>query len=243
MTGPESESRASPGLETGCTANPTTATCGWPASRHRDCRARLRLIRQRAGRGIRCPSSPMTLRRATLYIGGGTLLVAWFSSAASMSLGRNPRRPVRPPIATRSRSSAERSRSACRRKRGGSRSGSRRPRAPQQPIRNPFAFGARPDVRSRHAGAHASAPEPEPAPLATAIVEPATGAGRPRRTSERRRPGAVRGDQQRRAGFDHGRGGHRPARARYTVTSIGNDAVEMKEASTGRSRRLVLQNP
>ena len=30
----------------------------------------------------------MTLRRATLYLGGGTLLVAWFSSAASVSLGR-----------------------------------------------------------------------------------------------------------------------------------------------------------
>jgi hypothetical protein len=28
---------------------------------------------------------------------------------------------------------------------------------------------------------------------------------------------------------------------RYTVTSIGSDAVEMKDASTGRIRRLVLQ--
>ena len=28
---------------------------------------------------------------------------------------------------------------------------------------------------------------------------------------------------------------------RYTVTSIGSDAVEMKDASTGRVRRLVLQ--
>ena len=29
---------------------------------------------------------------------------------------------------------------------------------------------------------------------------------------------------------------------RYTVTSIGSDAVEMKDGSTGRIRRLVLQN-
>jgi hypothetical protein len=28
---------------------------------------------------------------------------------------------------------------------------------------------------------------------------------------------------------------------RYTVTSIGSDAVELKDASTGRVRRLVLQ--
>ena len=34
----------------------------------------------------------MTLRRATLYIGGGSLLVAWFSSAASVSLRRTPSR-------------------------------------------------------------------------------------------------------------------------------------------------------
>ena len=38
------------------------------------------------------PDSPMTLRRATLYIGGGSLLVAWFSSAASVSLMRTPPR-------------------------------------------------------------------------------------------------------------------------------------------------------
>ena len=33
----------------------------------------------------------MTIRRAVLYTGGGTLLVAWFSSAASVSLQWSPR--------------------------------------------------------------------------------------------------------------------------------------------------------
>src|SRR6187200_3780073 len=45
MTGPESESRASPGLETGCTANPTTATHGCTAPDGSS-------IRQPGGRGV-----------------------------------------------------------------------------------------------------------------------------------------------------------------------------------------------
>src|SRR5687768_14446628 len=110
-TGPESESRASPGLETGCTANPTTTAhrCTPPEPRAgtsgRAVGASGRLRRGRADGDVQSACDlmaervydtrkPMTLRRATLYAGGASLLIAWFSSAASLSLDRNRPRPA-----------------------------------------------------------------------------------------------------------------------------------------------------
>jgi hypothetical protein len=181
----------------------------------------------------------MTLRRATLYIGGGTLLVAWFSSAASMSLGRNPRRPstadrdsspradvLAVSVQTQARRLAQRLATAP---------------TPQQPTRNPFAFGALPAVR-RVSPARMAAPEPEPAPLAPAIVEPAlvlVGLAE-RRTEDGVIPSAVIStDGQDLIMAEVGT----VLLGQYTVTSIGNDAVELSETSTGRSRRLSLQRP
>ena len=180
----------------------------------------------------------MTLRRATLYVGGGTLLVAWFSSAASMSLGRYSRRPstvdrdtsprtdaLAVSVQTQARRLAQRLAKAP---------------VPQQPIRNPFAFGALPVVR-RATPARMAAPEPEPAPLAAAIVEPAmvlVGLAERRVGDGVVRSAVISGD-----GLDLIMAEVGTVILGYTVTSIGNDAVEMKETSTGRFRRLVLQHP
>jgi hypothetical protein len=181
----------------------------------------------------------MTLRRATLYIGGGTLLVAWFSSAASVSLGRNPRRPsstdrdASPGVDALAASVQSQARRLAQRLAAAP--------VPQQPTRNPFAFGALPVVR-RVTPARMVAPEPEPAPLAPAIVEPAlvlVGLAERRTGDAVVRSAVISSDGQDLIMAEVGT----VLLGQYTVTSIGNDAVEMKETSTGRFRRLVLQAP
>ena len=86
----------------------------------------------------------MTLRRATLYIGGGSLLVAWFSSAASVSQMRTPPRAfsegqsgaaptdgVAEAVQAQSRRLRQRLATAP---------------LPPQPLRNPFAFRPAPSA-------------------------------------------------------------------------------------------------
>jgi hypothetical protein len=181
----------------------------------------------------------MTLRRATLYIGGGTLLVAWFSSAASVSLGRNSRRPSTADRDTSARTDALAVSVQTQARRLAQRLATAP--APQQPTRNPFAFGALPGVR-RATPARMAAPEPEPAPLAAAIVEPAlvlVGLAERRTGDGVVRSAVISTDGQDLIMAEVGT----VLLGQYTVTSIGNDAVELSETSTGRSRRLVLQNP
>ena len=89
----------------------------------------------------------MTLRRATLYIGGGSLLVAWFSSAASVSLRRTPPRAFSEgqSVAAPTDGVAEAVQAQSRRLR------QRLATAPlpQQPLRNPFAFRPAPSASAR----------------------------------------------------------------------------------------------
>ena len=184
----------------------------------------------------------MTLRRATLYIGGGTLFAAWFSSAASLSLGRGARpaspadRDTDPPaqalavsVQTQARRLRQRLAAAP---------------TPQQPLRNPFAFRPVPVVRSTPA----ARPEVEPAALAPApaVVEPPlllVGLAERQNGDKLVRsamisPGDSNGGQDL-IMVEVGA----VVLGRYTVTSIGSDAVEMKDTVTGGVRRLVLQTP
>lgn len=181
----------------------------------------------------------MTLRRATLYIGGGTLLVAWFSSAASMSLGRNSRRPSTDRRDTSSRTDALAISVQTQARRLAQRLATAP--APQQPVRNPFAFGALPVVR-RATPLRMAAPESEPAPLAAAVVEPAlvlVGLAERRTGDGVVRSAVISSDGQDLIMAEVGT----VLLSQYTVTSIGNDAVELRETSTGRSRRLSLERP
>ena len=178
----------------------------------------------------------MTLSRATLYIGGATLLAAWFASAASVSLGRNPRQAPRiDPAATVPAQALTASVQAQAR-----RLKERLAAAPtpQQPVRNPFAFRPVPQVRTAPVVRQAVA-APEPVSPEPQIVEP---------------PLALIGVAERREG-------EAPVRSavltsdglelimaevgavvlgRYKVTAIDADAVEMQDTATGRPRRLTL---
>ena len=180
----------------------------------------------------------MTLRRATLYIGGGTLFAAWFSSAASLSLGRGARpaspadRDTDPPaqalavsVQTQARRLRQRLAAAP---------------TPQQPLRNPFAFRSVPVVRSTPA----ARPEVEPAALAPApaVLEPPlllVGLAERQNGDKMVRSAVISSDGQDLIMAEVGA----VVLGRYTVTSIGSDAVEMKDTATGGVRRLVLQAP
>ena len=177
----------------------------------------------------------MTLRRATLYVGGGTLLVAWFSSAASMSL-RTPRRAPQvvdegPPaqslaLSVQAQAGRLKDRLAA-------------APLPQEPVRNPFAFRSAPEVRV------GPSPRAAASPSATAPVEAVipdvplllVGLAEHRNGDVLVQSAVISSNGEDLIMAEVGT----VVLGRYTVTSIGSDAVEMKDASTGRARRLVLQ--
>jgi hypothetical protein len=178
----------------------------------------------------------MTLRRATLYIGGGSLLVAWFSSAASVSLMRTPPRASGegPSVSAPTDGVAEAVQAQTRRLR------QRLAAAPlpQQPLRNPFTFrpapvSTAPPVRVR-AAAETAAIEPlipeEPRLELVGIAEKRTPDG-PVRTAMI----ATESSDLLMTGI----GGE--VLGRYTVAAIDGDGVTLTEVATGRTRRLVLQ--
>ena len=179
----------------------------------------------------------MTLRRATLYVAGGTLLVAWFSSAASMSLARNARRApqvvgdsapaqtLAVSVQTQAKRLKERLAAAP---------------LPQQPIRNPFAFRPAPELRVAPVS-RALVPVPTTAPTEMVIPDVPlllVGLAEHRNGDGLVRSAAISSNGEDLIMADVGS----VIVGRYTVTSIGSDAVEMKDGSTGRIRRLVLQN-
>jgi hypothetical protein len=177
----------------------------------------------------------MTLRRATLYIGGGSLLVAWFSSAASVSLMRTPPRASGEgqSVSAPTDGVAEAVQAQTRRLR------QRLATAPlpQQPLRNPFTFRPAP-VASPASSVRAVA---GPAAIEPSIPE------EPRLElvgiAEKRTPdGPVRTAMIATESSDllmTGIGGE--VLGRYTVAAIDGDAVTLTEVATGRTRRLVLQ--
>ncbi len=177
----------------------------------------------------------MTLRRATLYIGGGTLLAAWFSSAASVSLGRRshvpqpdrdaavPAQAITASVQAQARRLKQRLATAP---------------TPQRPLRNPFSFRT---VPATAAAPVVRASAPEPLPLVLPVMEPPlllVGLAERQNGEARVRSAVISSDGQELIMAEVGT----VLLGRYTVTAIGNDAVEMTDASTGRSRRLALQN-
>ena len=177
----------------------------------------------------------MTLRRATLYIGGGTLLVAWFSSAASMSQGRNPRRaPQIPDDSAPGQSLALGVQSQARRLKERLATAP----VPPEPVRNPFAFGPAPERMAPVPRPGAAAPDLAPEPIVVPDL-PLVLVG----VAERRN-----GDVVVKSAVISSNGQDvilaevgTVLLGRYTVTSIGSDAVELKDDSTGRVRRIVLE--
>ena len=178
----------------------------------------------------------MTLRRATLYVAGGTLLVAWFSSAASVSLGRYPRRvPQVVDDGAPAQSLALSVQAQARRLK------TRLAAAPlpQEPVRNPFAFRPAPEMR---VAPPSRAPVPVPTTAPVEMIAPdvpllLVGLAEHRNGEVLVQSAVITSNGDDLIMAEVGT----VVVGRYTVTSIGSDAVEMKDASTGRVRRLVLQ--
>jgi hypothetical protein len=174
----------------------------------------------------------MTAPRAAAYIGGALLLLAWLSSAAGVP--RQPRAPRAPrpapafddALAFDVQAQAERLR-----KRLASAP------VPQQPARNPFVFTERRMASSAPSIPREVAP---PAPMPVSDPEPElTLAG----IAEQQSPkGLVRtalitgpGDQYYMVVAGQ------PVAGRYLVVAVGADAVELKDVTTDRVRRLALR--
>ena len=179
----------------------------------------------------------MTLRRATLYIGGGSLLVAWFSSAASLSLMRTPRRAFSEGqiVAAPTDGVAETVQAQA----GRLRQRLAAAPLPQQPLRNPFAFRPAPSVTPAAVRVRAAVA----APAATEASLPVEPRMELVGIAEHRTPdGAVRTAMIATESNDLVMAAVGAAvLGRYTVAAIDGDGVTLTETATGRTRRLVLQ--
>jgi hypothetical protein len=176
----------------------------------------------------------MTLRRATLYIGGASLLVAWFSSAASVSLERGRQQsPPGPPAAA---SPVDDLAADVQRQTRRLRQRLASAPLPQMPIRNPFEFRTvtRPQTAIRRV-------ETVSVPVATSgPVEPALSLIG---VAERQLPqGVVRtamiateGDELVMATVGD------TVLQRYKVTAVSADAAELTDVSTGLTRLIALR--
>jgi hypothetical protein len=177
----------------------------------------------------------MTPKRAAWWTLGVALAAAWFASAAGV-IGQPPRTPRIPARSLRAQQTdaisfdveaqAERLRK-------------RLATSPSpQPVRNPFVFGTRPPVQTRSAARIVDAP---PAPVVPpADVEPELtliGVAEDGKGEQLVRTAMIAGAGQQlfmvRVGQAVG--------ARYKVTAIGPDAVELIDTSTDRVRRLGLK--
>jgi hypothetical protein len=177
----------------------------------------------------------MTFKRAAAYIGGASLLGAWLSSAAGLSTqfqaGPEQPNPVKT-SGTETLAADVQAQAARLRERMASAP------APQEPVRNPFAFAVREVPRQRQA---APSPSPilSPAPRAS-VVEPMLELiGVAEQQSEK---GPVRTAMivaesgelfMLKAGELLG--------ATYRVKAIGAEAVELTDVATGAIRRLALR--
>jgi hypothetical protein len=175
----------------------------------------------------------MTIRRAALYAGGGTLLVAWFSSAASFPLQWNQRPAQTAITATISPVDDLAANMQAQTRRLKQRLAAAP--LPQQPVRNPFAFKAveprpRPEVMQPVAMPVAVQVRTEPLLSLIGMAE------------ERRPQGLVRtamiateGQELILAAVGD------VVVQRYKVTAISADVVELADSETGLVRRLALQ--
>lgn len=176
----------------------------------------------------------MTSTRAIAYIGGASLLLAWLASAAGdarrPAAARKPSQPgdaaVLQTIAVDVQAQAIRLRA-------------RLASAPApRPTRNPFAFDYR-QAPAAHRAAPAVSPAiveevpavaPEPALALVGVAEQRTEAGLVRTAMI-----AAAGDDL--IMIKEGQ----TLAARYRVTAIGPDVVELTDLTTGTTRRLALQ--
>lgn len=178
----------------------------------------------------------MTLGRATAYIGGATLLLAWLASASGVA-----RQSRHAGVASRSGDAALLQTIASDVQSQASRLRQRLATAPapRGPVRNPFAFDTREGRVARHSPLSVVLPSPrndaerlpvEPSLALLGIAEQNTPSG------------LIRTAMMSAGGDDlimvvEGQ----TVAVRYRVVAIGADTVELKDIATGATRRLALQ--
>ena len=178
----------------------------------------------------------MTAKRAAAYSGGGLLLLAWLASAAG--LVRQPPTPSQSPepvetSGTTSLAADVQAQTSRLKSRLASAP------APQQPVRNPFAFASKevPSKRTRTAPVQPEAPPPqslepaEPAIDLVGVAEDATPKGIVRTAIISALSGELFLVKE----------GELIA-ARYRVKAVSADAVELTDLLSGEVRRLTLRN-
>ena len=169
--------------------------------------------------------------RAAVYIGGGALLVAWLA-AANTSRPPDPPEPAVPArTADRGDLSILQNEAAQLRQRLAS--------APApSTARNPFSFAQGPAIRAIEERRTVSAPaaaetplEPAPMPLTLVGIAEQSAASGPERTAIL----GGTGDEMYMVTVGQ------TIAARYSVTAIDVDAIELKDLATGGFRRLALK--
>lgn len=179
----------------------------------------------------------MTIRRAVVYVGGASLLAAWFSSAASLSLSPRDTPPASdvPDAATPVEQLAVQIEEQSQRLR------QRLEAAPlfEQAVRNPFAFREAPrppaQPRSPRVEAPALAVPAEPPEPSLALI----GVAEQRRGDATVRTAMLSASGTELILVEIGQG----VLQRYQVTAVSAEAVELLDQVTGRIRRLALQQP
>ena len=179
----------------------------------------------------------MTFRRAVVYVGGASLLVAWFSSAASLSLQRPPhRQPAQAAEGSPTDGLAEHVQAQARRLK------ERLAAAPlpPDPLRNPFTFRRAvpaPQTAVRRIVA-AVAPEPAPVlvPAEPELVLIGIAEQRIDNAAVRTAVITTAGDELLMVGVGDA------VLQRYKVAAISATAAELQDLTTGQVRRLLLQN-
>lgn len=179
----------------------------------------------------------MTMRRTAVYVGGGALLIAWFAAAGAPM--REPMPPRDAPREVAATSGAESLATEIQSQAARLRERLAEAPAPDPHQRNPFRFApvaaaehpSHATVRGVAAADAAELPvDAPPALTLMGIAEDQTSIGL-HRTAVIGGPGdavylVIEGQ---------------PVADRYRVTTIGQDAVELKDVTTGGYRRLALR--
>jgi hypothetical protein len=178
----------------------------------------------------------MTAKRAAAYSGAAMLLLAWLASAAGL-VRQTPEEPEpeRAPQPNSTSTIADEVHAQTLRLKARLASAP----APQEPVRNPFAFAARPSAERRPAARPAADDEPAP------IGPPAEPAIELIGVAENETPEGLS-----RTAIISALGGElflvkegETLAARYRVGSVSRDAVELNDLLLGTVRRLALRDP
>jgi hypothetical protein len=178
----------------------------------------------------------MTSTRAAAYVGGGALLIAWFAAAASSPVQQSaPPRDSVPQTAPTSGTAwlaADVQAQATKLR-------ERLAQAPEPAVnsRNPFSFA--PPPAARMPAIKASAPEPAPPPPPELVVPALSLMGVAEEMSPEglHRTAVIGGANDAIYMVMEGQ----TVTDRYRVTTIGQDAVELKDLITGAYRRLAMR--